>query len=109
MVSGSRMVDDGQVRMPLGERYTSRRSSRALLSKWRVHMATPAAPVQMIKASGRSRRPVKRDDSETLVANISKAMRKVGIRRDAVFVTKASSAKKVYAYSVLPSDTSKIA
>lgn len=71
-------------------------------------MATPAAPVQTIKASGRSKRLVKRDDSETLVANISKAMRKVGIRRDAVFVTKASWAKKVYAYSVLPSDTSKI-
>lgn len=71
-------------------------------------MATPAAPVQMIKASGRNKHRVKRDDSGTLVANISKAMRKVGIRREAVFVTKASSAKKVYAYSVLPSDTSKI-
>jgi hypothetical protein len=50
----------------------------------------------------------KHDDSATLVAGISKAMRKAGISRDVVFVKRGSSPKQVYVYSVLPSDTTKI-
>ena len=48
------------------------------------------------------------DESLFFVSGISKAIRKKGIQREAIFVGRASSPKKVYAYSVLPSDTSKI-
>ena len=71
-------------------------------------MATPVVVVETMKTPSLSKRLMKRDDSQTLVAGISEAMRKVGIRRDAVFVKSTASAKKVYAYFVLPSDTSKI-
>jgi hypothetical protein len=44
--------------------------------------------------------------SETLVAALVKVIHKTGIKRESIFSDK--SAKRVYAYAVLPSDPSKI-
>ena len=73
-----------------------------------MQMASSSLPVGTIKGNGSTKRALKRDDSGTLVIGISKAMRTAGISRDAVFAKRASRTKPVYAYFVLPSDTSKI-
>ena len=71
---------------------------------------TPEKKPMQVKAGVRrvAFRSSAHDDNKFFVAGISKAIRKKGIRREAIFVSRSSSPKRVYAYSILPSDTSKI-
>ncbi len=46
------------------------------------------------------------ESSESLLTGIARATRKPGIKRADVF--RRGSGRKIYAYSVMPSDTSKI-
>lgn len=48
----------------------------------------------------------KKESSESLLTGIARATRKPGISRTAVF--RSGSRTRIYAYSVMPSDTSKI-
>lgn len=68
-----------------------------------------AGSVSSCSHSGRTKRPDQlpvRESSGPLVSRIVQASRKPGIKREVIF--KKGASKRIYAYSVLPSDPSKM-
>ena len=61
--------------------------------------------VKVRRSSARGRLSEK-ESSESLLTGIARATRRPGIKRTAVF--RSGSGRKIYAYSVMSSDTSKI-
>jgi hypothetical protein len=75
-------------------------------SKGVIRVASTKRKVVRVRFGSASARKPGRDDGKSLLLGIVKATRKPGINRSVVF--RSGTSKKVYAYSVLPSDPSKI-
>gem|GEM_PF-4577099 len=64
--------------------------------------------VSVVRAKQDTSNKTPAGSTKALLSGISKTIRRPGLRRDAIFLVTNGKARKVFAYSVLPSDTSKI-
>jgi hypothetical protein len=84
-------------------RFDSGSSGRSSVRTSLVSPSKAKARDRVVFASGRS---VRQEDGKSLLSGIVKATRKAGIDRSVVF--RSGTPRKVFAYSILPSDPSKI-